>query len=341
MIMLLVCCPVSAEEPPPSAPPGVTEPTTTPTEPEPVEPAVSESFLSSLLGDIPTLLGRLIAMLDPAELVKSFKPVLWGFVIDAVDTVYTLTLTIMTAGFFNNAYVVESLGFFRFLSFMILAASLVFSLFSMLEKEMHGDYSDRKAIAFNFIKAWGMLLLVQPVVMLTNDWIFRTSDMLSNVSLTNSVSEAMSTLTAPARLATLGVYDMILLIVIAIVSVIVMLAALSRYAVLYIQILTGYLYVFDVGRGNTNAIGEWGKDVLAGCITFGMQFICYRIGMVMIANGIVFGDIPGTIVGLAFMVGASTAGATLKKWGTAIQKQRGQGMTQLVNVGMMAARALV
>jgi len=155
MIMLLVCCPVSAEDPSTSAPPGVTEPTT-PTEPEPVEPAVSEGFLSGLLGDVPGMLGRLIAMLDPVEFVNSFKPILWGFVIDAVDTVYTLTLTIMTAGFFNNAYVVESLGFFRFLSFLILAASLVFSLFSMLEKEMHGDYSDRKAIAFNFIKAWGI-----------------------------------------------------------------------------------------------------------------------------------------------------------------------------------------
>ena len=65
----------------------------------------------------------------------------------------------------------------------------------------------------------------------------------------------------------------VVILVMLVATLIMFLSLLKRFATLYIQILLGYVYIFDVVKGNTNSVGEYAREIAAGIITFFVQML--------------------------------------------------------------------
>ena len=238
---------------------------------------------------------------------------------NALAHVFHIVLRFLQQNFFSHGFISATLNFFEAVGALMLLAGAVKTLIVAAEQHLHGESGGLGARMLNFIKAYAMLFLVMPVVLLSHSFVIRLSMRIA-APFVPDFSDVEITMKDASLLdgAASSILFAIIFTIMLISSILILFHTLKQYVTLYVQVLTGYLYVYDVASGNSNAIGEWGRDVITGRITFGLQLICYQVGMYLCAGAFSNEDYTSLLVGSALLIGVCTIPSALKKWGNAV-----------------------
>lgn len=333
-----------------SSPPTESETTTAPKDEE------RSGFFATVrqrLSELLDFMSSLTRLLDPGAWITAalttFQNTLNSTYLEIMDKCISLANNLGSDLFFGNAFVKESLAFFQWFAAILLAAGFLVELLKSAERSAHGERISFAEGVFGLLKGYGMILFVYPVMMCLMDIFTIISNALCNIGISSPpfVETLQSTL-SDASLVTLFVSGIVTL-TICIVSVMMLVRIFRRFAIMYIQILTGYLYVYDLAKGN-NVLGEWGRDVIAGFITFHLELTMYNVGLKLLAIGIsetgsIFSFLNGnTFVGLTFLFSVGIAPLVLRRWGYANQSSHRMGqmlMQGASTTASIAARFIV
>ncbi len=261
-----------------------------------------------------------------------FRKIL-ALIAKASTALFNFITTMLNQSFFTHDFVKGTLNFFQTIGYILLLAGFVKSLITAVEQHVHGDGNDIGARCFSFLKAYGMLLFCRPIINYAHELVLTIVRLI-----TASLSPDFTIISIRFNdiingTGTAGIVFSIIFIIMLIVSVLMVFHLFKQYVVIYVQVLTGYLYVFDVAAGNDGAIGEWGRDVISGRLTFGLQLLCYSAGMDFAATGYNTNHVPTYFIAGVLLIGAASIPSILKRWGYS-SGSSGGGLT---NVAYMAA----
>ncbi len=253
-----------------------------------------------------------------------------------VSHLFHIVITFLQQNFFGHPFIGATLGFFEAVGGIMLLVGLLKSIILSAEQSMHGEAPALGAKLMSFLKAYAMLLFCRPVVMFFHMFIINIvsliaspfipdfSDMEITMKDFNLLSGALSSILFAVVFA-----------VMSIATVLMIFHVFKQYITLYVQVLTGYLYVYDIASGNDNVIGEWGRDVVSGRLTFGLQLMCYQVGMYLCAGAFSGNDYVSYLVGGVLLVGVCTIPSALKKWGNSVGGGGGGGIANLAYMASM------
>ena len=241
--------------------------------------------------------------------------------------------------FLGSAFVGSMMRFFRWLALILLFCGSIVRLLRMLEAIRHGEAAGMGDLLFDLLKGYGLVLFCLPVV----EWM----NTLFGTCTAQVLDAAVSVETTGSLLGTLSASDgkiwgtSLLLFGLVVVTVIMLFRVMKRACTVFLQVVVGYLYAYDLVKGN-DVLTEWCRDVLAGYITFAFQLLFYHAGLQLLTNGLRgSGSLLGadTLVGITLLVGVSVIPAALRKFGqTPPPGSFARGLGQAVNIGMGIAR---
>lgn len=312
---------------------------------EPTAPSAEENTwwenLQALFGELRTLIGGLLSFLNPLQVAATVAGWLFAQFGRFLLSTQTVLAESSFAAFFGHAFITESLDFFMWVAGILMAFGFLAQLGRILERAAHDELTPAAEVVFPILRAYGMLLLCKPAVLWLNALFLDITDRLSNVS--GHAAESMFEVIAAGWEMTVA--NWLLTLGMVIITAMMLLRLCKRLVTIYIQIAAGYFYCFDLMRGS-NVLGEWGRDVLAGYITFGIQMVIYKAGLVLLATGLynsgnVFSLADGNmLVGCVLLLGVGVVPMALRRWGYANQQGSGgfgRAVGQAVNVGMSIA----
>lgn len=278
-----------------------------------------------------------VAVAGMGQIMNLLMEWILSLVVNWITGLFSFVSSFVSASFFQNEFVDASLDLFYRVGVGVLTLGLIKAIIMQVEGASHGNGFDRSCI-FSFIKAYGLLIFCRPIILL----MFEGTNTLANTMV--SGIQVSVNFTVAGQILTVAPMYTIGLIVTLVCTISVLLQILRQYMVIYIQVLTGYLYIYDVAAGNDQALGEWARDVLSGRITFALQYVCYIYGMSTISSAINNLDVGQLLLSLIFLLGANTIPALLKRWGytgSTAGGAFGRFMGTAANVGMTVARFAV
>lgn len=278
-----------------------------------------------------------VAVAGMGQIMNLLMEWILSLVVNWITGLFSFVSSFVSASFFQNEFVDASLDLFYRVGVGVLTLGLIKAIIMQVEGASHGNGFDRSCI-FSFIKAYGLLIFCRPIILL----MFEGTNTLANTMV--SGIQVSVNFTVAGQILTVAPMYTIGLIVTLVCTISVLLQILRQYMVIYIQVLTGYLYIYDVAAGNDQALGEWARDVLSGRITFALQYVCYIYGMSTISSAINNLDVGQLLLSLIFLLSANTIPALLKRWGytgSTAGGAFGRFMGTAANVGMTVARFAV
>ena len=309
------------------------------------ENTITEESTDTLFDSMQTLIHILS---DPGQILTSLLSRFLSFSTKSLQHAYDLWSGVAVSLFFGNGYIQESLSFFRWLAGILITCGLLSQLLRQAERAHHGEAADLRELLFSALRAYGLLLFCSPGILWLNSLFLRLVDILTQISDVTPQS-LFSGLSATPEL--LG--NLLLGAGLAVVTWLMVFRLVRRMVTLYIQICVGYFYTYDLMQGN-RVLGEWGREVLAGFITYGFQMVFYEVGLVLLARGMgrvgyvfsvqaILSGGSDLLVGLVLLFGVGTVPMALHRWGRANQSTGGLGRAagMAVNVGLSAARLFV
>lgn len=243
----------------------------------------------------------------------------WFFsnVVNWLVDLFDVCIQLLQNSFFDHSFVSGLLRFFEVVGGLMLAVGFLKRLISEAEKQMHGEGGVFIDQFWDLIKAYALLLFCRPAVLSSHELMVYLADLITS-----------NFYVAPGRLngitlnaVTSSLFEILIVIVAIVCTIIMLLTILRQYVILLVQILTGYLYVFDVAAGNSNAIAEWGRDMIGARIAFSLQLVFYEFGITELATSFTGGG-QLVVAGVA-LLGASIVPTVLKRWGYANQNGGG------------------
>lgn len=304
-----------------------------------------ESNPAEELEDEPSLLKKIIILINPENWLPLLFSALCGWLTEAISVFLNAISVSLNNSFFGTEYIKEFLDFFYFLAWIILSVGFIKGLVTELERSRHGEASLLEDIFKNFMIASGVIVFARYGVLWANEMTVKLINDLTNVTLGSVWDAAEGINIALGGGSPSILWFLIVLTVIIVISVKTLWSALKRCGVLLLQIISGYFYSFDLASGNSGVLGEWVRDVISGCITFGLQIILYQIGMRYISDGLLrlsssqglFN--PSVILGLTFLATAGSVSAIMRRWGYSNQQSGGR-LSQTAYLALSAARLL-
>lgn len=182
------------------------------------------------------------------------------------------------AGFFDSAFVSQTLNFTKWLSWLVLGAAFVIMLLDIGE-ELGGYRPGAGGIEFttiftNFIKAIAFVLMAPDLAV---------NAMRLAASATGQMTIDYETLrqeiSGGILSATLGTGGVIAGLAMVIACVAFFVFTLFAVGSVFIQAATVFLYVPDIMRGKETAMGEWIRQTAAIFLTFLFRHLLFVIGM--------------------------------------------------------------
>lgn len=303
-----------------------------------------ESDPSAELENEPSLLKKILILINPGNWLPLLFTAISRSLCDAIGNFVNALAVIYSNVFFATEYINEFLDFFYFLAWIILSVGFIKGLVTELDRSYHGEASLLQDLFKNFMMASGVIFFARYGVLWANEMTIKLINDLTNVTM-GSIWDAAIGISVGVMGASSIVWFLFVLLIVTVVSIITIWNAFKRSGVLLLQIITGYFYSFDLAAGNSGVLGEWIRDIVSGCITFGLQMILYQVGMKYVADGLIrlSGPIgffnPNLIVGLTFLATAGSIPTIMRRWGYANQHGSGR-MTQAAYLALSASRLL-
>lgn len=326
----------------PSAAPTTAPPTTTPT-----TEALADDDGKSLwdyLGDIGSGIADLLTfLLNPMSLLDTLLTSLastigeWALEIVGVVGEFDPGIAL------EHEWVSAVLDFFGWLAGILLAIGFVTNLLQHLEKMRHGDgdMSGFKDGLFGLLQGLGLILLARPVVILLSEYTMWIGAVLCN---TDAVQGYTPDITLFSDIFE-HIGQLFLGAAFAIVSLVMLWRLFKRMMTMFLQIILAYFYAYDLGKGD-RVLGEWGREVVAGSVSFALQVVAYRMGVMFVYKGFTNNadlssiiSIADCAVGMMLLVGCGLIPHYLnRKWANTQGGGIGNLFGQAVNVGMTLLR---
>lgn len=316
----------------------------TPNEVESSQTSSEESNPAEELEDEPSLLKKILILINPENWIPLLLASLCRWLCSMTGHFINIITVTFGNDFFNTAYINEFLDFFYFLAWIILAVGFIKGIVTGLERSSHGEASLLDDMIKDFMKASGVVFFARYGVLWANQMTVKLINDLTQVtlgSIWNAGEGDKIGLADPGSL----IWFTVMLIIITVVSVKTVWAAFKRCGVLLLQIVTGYFYSFDLASGNSGVLGEWVRDIAAGCVTFSLQMILYQVGMRYISDGLlVLSGSEGLynssiVIGLTFLATAGSVSTIMRRWGYSSQPGSGR-LAQTAGVALSAVRLL-
>lgn len=268
-------------------------------------------------------------------LLSSLTSWVFGSMTGWLVDMYEAVLTVQNNTFFRHDFVSGLLSFFEVVGATLLVVGFVKRLIVTTEAQTHGDGAESVWDIFkDLLKAFGLLIFCRPIVLFSHDLLMYLADLI-----TANLNAATGNITALSiNVLSTTILSLISLIVAIVCSFIMLFTVLRQYAIMLIQIFTGYLYVIDVAGGGGNGLGEWARDVAGARIAFAMQLVFYKFGMMELANNLAGG--AGLFVAVSCLLGASIVPSVLKRWGYANQTGSG-ALSRFASTAMMVLPRVV
>lgn len=276
---------------------------------------------------------------NPLHFINVFQNFIIQKVIDFLSNVIPVITNNIHTTFFGNSFITALLGFFKWLAFILLTCGMVARIMRIQEAAHHGEPFHLGDILLDVIKSYGMILFCFPVIQFLNDLFMSSTDRIINLVANGEPAVGIVDVIMARPPELFG--NMLLGIGLEIVTIIMLFRSMKRACTIFLQIVLGYLYSYDMMKGS-NMISEWIRDVLAGYLTFAFQLMFYRVGLLLMTQGLrVSANLfqGSTLVGITLLVGVSVIPTALRKFGQpAPPGSFARGFGQAVSLGMSVAR---
>lgn len=180
-------------------------------------------------------------------------------------------------GFFDNEYILQFLKFSTWLNVFIFVVALFVVLIDIVEEKTSGNpiaitdifMNVFKAFAFAYFARWlaqGSMELIDKVLKaLQFDSIhFDTFDNATKSILASLGSSKILTVVFP--------------IILLCACIVFFINSIKRFGTMFVHILTAFLYIPDIMRGNTVKMGEWLRQMLAISLTYAFTYLLFFLG---------------------------------------------------------------
>ena len=205
--------------------------------------------------------------------------------------------------FWDEPFVVGSLRVVRILSLILVAATLVVVIFDIAEEVSSRSMIDWGRVIANFVKGISFAYL-SPY-----------AGKLIMVTANQMVSVFRYQLESHVE----GITDIGVMILYAIGFIGFIITTMMRIGSMYILCLSTPFYVPDIVRGETRAIGEWGRQVIAIGFTYVFQYILFYLGLSYVESGLapfILGSDPLKIMmGISMWLAITQVPKLLAKFG--------------------------
>ena len=316
-------------------------PTTTPTTEDLADD--DGKSLWDYLGDIGSGIADMLTfLLNPLSLIDSLftglASLLGEWALEIVGVVGEFDPGIAL----EHEWVSAVLDFFAWLAGILLMFGFFTGLLQHLEKMHHGEggKSGFRDSLFGLLQGLGLIVFARPVVALMSEYTMWVGAVLCNTSvqgytpditLFSDIFEHIGQLFLGAAFA--------------IVSLVMLWRLFKRMMTMFLQIILAYFYAYDLGKGD-RVLGEWGREVVAGSVSFALQVVAYRMGVLFVYKGFTNNadlssilSIADCAVGMMLLVGCGLIPHYLnRKWANTQGGGIGNLFGQAVNVGMTLLR---
>lgn|GEM_PF-1335411 len=170
-------------------------------------------------------------------------------------------------GFWNEAIINQFLDFSRWISMGIVAAATVLMIFDVVEDAARQRQIDYTVIFGNFFKGLAFAIIAP----YAGKYILTITSTLAGSLQLSSVSEIVKGI--PKTNPVAGY------LYVAAASVFFYIMSLARFGTMFVQSLTPCLYVSDIVRGETAAMGSWIRQTVAISLTHLIQTSLYYLGV--------------------------------------------------------------
>lgn len=261
----------------------------------------------------------------------------WFFsnAVNRLVDLFDVCIQLLQNTFFNHSFVAGLLQFFELVGILMLAIGFIRRLLVEADRQTHGEGGNVFEMFKDVFKAYAMLLLCRHAVLASHEFIVYIADLItSNFNVAPSAMNGLQ-----INLTVMSLFEVITVIIAIVCTVVMILAILRQYVIILVQILTGYLYVFDVAEGNIGGIGEWARDVIGARISFALQLIFYQLGITELSNAFT-GNGGHLVVAAAVLLGVSVVPTALRRWGYANQSGGGALGRFVSTAAMMLPRVV-
>lgn len=230
--------------------------------------------------------------------------------------------------FWGNPIIVYLLNFSSWINGLVLAVSLLFLLFDIVE-EAGGRGVDWSMVFGNLFKAL--------VFVFSCRWLALLAMHLGNV-IVESIDLRAGLLDLQGNIGQLigktisNTFGFVTIILVLVSSGIFFVVALRRFGAMLLHIFTSAFYITDIVRGDTTKMGEWLRQMVAISCTFVFQYLFYYLGVLFTSNG-------NFVMGSTFWLCIPMVSKTLQRFGystgtsgilSAAGRMAGQGLSRMV-----------
>lgn len=218
------------------------------------------------------------ALIDLAVsvLLESWTTAIKGWIVNAITEVISIFETSLIT-FFNEPLIADSITFGRWLAYGIFAASLVVLLCDLAEEAGSLKSEQFKVIEWptiftNLIKA---ILFIEGASRLSIIGIqigAQLTGQLNPNGYFNGIAFGS------------GFWDVLMPPIVLIAAVGFCCITMMRIGAIFIQAFTPFLYVSDIVRGQTTAMGDWLRQTISILLTYFLQHVCFVQGLIFFMN---------------------------------------------------------
>ncbi len=295
-----------------------------------------KSWWENILIPLTTITGVLA---DPSSLLDAGLNFLLQKLVAVFDELIPTINNGVQSIFFQNNFIVMFLALFKWLAMILLTVGFIARLMRMLDATRHGESADFRDCLTDILKAYGLTLFCLPIMNFLNQLFAVVSNQVVALIPQNPSFSITAALLGRANVTG----NLLLVIVVLVIVLIMFFRVMKRVCVIFLQIVLGYLYAYDIAKGD-NMIGEWAKDVLAGYLSYFFQMMFFRIGIALFSAGLSAGSSPYSgdcLVGLALLIGVTAVPSALKKFGQSSSSGVGRSFGQVVMMGASMARFII
>lgn len=169
-------------------------------------------------------------------------------------------------GFWHLPLMVAFVNFIRWVSVGMVAASTVMLLADIIEEAGKDRHIEWSTVIMNFFKGLGFALIAPSAainMLMISSQLAGALDLSTALIYTNDQMMDM-----PASL----------LLIMLIACVVFAFMSLSRFGTMLVQVVSTPLYVSDIVRGETAAMGSWIRQTVAISLTYLIQTILFYLG---------------------------------------------------------------
>lgn len=184
---------------------------------------------------------------------------------------------------FNQDIVKSILDFFRFLGGIVLAVGIVFAIANFAISRVEGNYVPIDKFFMNIFYSVVALFFMQDGAIFVFNLADTISAQIKDVVKMQKADEIVKLLCNVLTYSI--VWEIVLFTVWVIMLLIVYFQAAKRSGMYVIQILVGYMYIFNIPSGNTEGIFDWCRQTAALAITNVLQISMLIVSLRFLSSG--------------------------------------------------------